>query len=77
MGEKHITIYSFSTCQRCKIIKQMLNAHHIQYEEIIDNKPLMLEREIENVPAIEVDGKIIDDYSFVLMWLQDNQCPSE
>jgi hypothetical protein len=51
----------------------MLDVHNVQYEEVIDNKPLMAEKEIENAPAIEVDGKIIDEYIYVLDWLKDNK----
>ena len=72
MGEERIILYSFSTCIRCNLVKQMLDEHNVQYEEIIDDKPLMIDKEIESVPAIEVNGKIIDQYSNVLSWLRKN-----
>lgn len=72
MGERHIIIYSFSTCRRCGLVKRMLDVHDVQYEEIIDDKQLMEEKEIENVPALEVDGKVIDNYGDVLIWLREN-----
>ena len=72
MGEKHIILYSLSTCKRCRIIKQMLDVHNVEYEEIVDDKQLMIEKEIENAPALEVDGKIIDEYVNVLNWLEKN-----
>ena len=72
MGEKHIVLYSLSTCTRCGIVKQMLDVHNVQYEEIIDDKQLMKEKKIENAPALEVDGKVIDEYVDVLIWLREN-----
>ena len=67
-----LTLYSLSECRRCGLVKQMLDVHKVQYEEITDNRPLMKEKEIQNAPAIEIDGKIIDEYTYVLEWLQDN-----
>ena len=73
MNEKqHITLYSSSECYRCSLVKQMLDKHNVQYEEIRDNKPLMIEKDLIGVPAIEIDGKIIDEYTSVLIWLKDN-----
>ena len=67
-----ITLYSLSECRRCGIVKQMLDVHNVQYEEITDNRPLMEEKDIQRAPAIEVDGKIIDEYVYVLEWLKNN-----
>ena len=66
-----LILYTSSECIRCRLVKQMLQAHDVQYEEITDNKPLMMEIGLQEVPAIEVDGKIIDTYPNVLGWLQD------
>lgn len=71
-NKQHITLYSFSECHRCSLVKQMLDKHNVQYEEIRDNRPLMIEKDLLSVPAIEVDGKIIDEYTSVLIWLKDN-----
>ena len=70
--QKHITLYSSSECYRCALVKQMLDKNNVQYEEIRDNKPLMIEKDLIGVPAIEIDGKIIDEYTSVLIWLKDN-----
>lgn len=68
---EQIILYSSSECLRCKIVKHMLDMHHIEYAEILDNKPLMLDKGLEEVPAMEVDGKMIDSYRGVLMWVYD------
>lgn len=70
MGQ--ITLYSSSECIRCRLIKQMLDVHKVQYEEIIDNQQLMLDKGFYEVPAIEVDGKTIDEYTSVLSWIKKN-----
>lgn len=62
MGDKHIVLYTSSECTRCKLVKHMLDTHDVPY----------VEKEITGVPAIETDGKLIDDYSDVLTWLQQN-----
>lgn len=72
MGEKHIILYSLSTCERCRIVKRMLDVHDVQYEEVMDNRALMKDKEIEHAPALEVDGKVIDEYMDVLIWLREN-----
>ena len=70
--ERHIILYTSSECIRCQIVKQMLDCHNVQYDEIVDNKQLMLDKDIEMVPALEVDNKIIDKYVGVLAWLNEN-----
>lgn len=72
METRKITLYSSSECGRCPIIKMMLDAHNVPYTEIQDNFDLMESKEIENVPAFEIDGEIIDEYPHVLRWLHDN-----
>ena len=67
-----IILYSLSECGRCPIIKMMLDAHNVQYTEIMDDRNLMKEKDIEGAPALEVNGKIIDSYPAVLRWLQNN-----
>lgn len=77
MSEQHIILYTVSECVRCKLVKQMLDAHNVSYEEIADNKPLMIEKEFQEIPTIEVDGRVIDTYPSVLGWLQDKGYYSE
>lgn len=68
---EQIILYTLDTCERCKIVKHMLNIHSVDYTEISD-KDRMLELDILGVPAIEVDNKIIDEYPNVLIWLKKN-----
>lgn len=70
--KQYITLYTSSDCIRCRLVKQILNEHSVEYEEIKDNMPLMLEKGLQEVPAIEVNGKIIDEYVGVLLWLEKN-----
>ena len=69
-NERHIIIYSSSECPRCKLVKQMLDKHHVQYEEILDNTQLMINKGFEAVPVIEVDDEVIDEYINILTWLE-------
>jgi hypothetical protein len=50
----------------------MLNIHSVEYNEITD-RDFILSLDLAEVPAIEVDGKIIDEYSSVLAWLKKNE----
>ena len=68
MGE--IILYSSSECSRCFWIKKMLDIHNVQYQEVKDNKRLMIDKEIEEYPALEVDGKILT-YGPLITWLQE------
>ena len=66
---KEILLYTTDTCSRCKIVKDMLNMHSVKYQEVTDRQ-LMLNMDLEGVPAIEVDGQVIDNYVSVLAWLE-------
>lgn len=67
-----IILYTSTECSRCKVVKQMLHEHNVVYEEITDNKELMVEKDLFSVPAIEIGNKIIDTYAGVMCWLRDN-----
>ena len=66
-----ITLYTSDTCHRCKAVKHMLDIHSVEYDEVTD-RDYMLSLDLVEVPAIEVDGKIIDEYPGVLAWLEKN-----
>lgn len=72
METRQITLYSSSECGRCPIIKMMLEANNVPYTEIKDNFKLMEEMGLENVPALDVDGELFDEYWKVILWLKDN-----
>lgn len=66
-----LKLYTLDTCDRCKLVKQMLDKHNVKYQEIQD-KELMTERNFLEAPTIEIGDKVIDTYSGVLGWLEDN-----
>lgn len=66
-----ITLYTSDTCHRCKIVKELLDIHSVEYEEVTDRE-LILSMDVEGVPVLEVDGKIIDNWISVLAWLDQN-----
>jgi hypothetical protein len=49
----------------------MMDIHGIKYEEILDEKQLMLDKGLNEVPAMEVDGKMLGTYREVLMWVYE------
>ena len=75
MGEK-IILYSTATCERCKIVKRMLDAHQVNYTSIND-KQLMIDKGFEQVPVLEVDERIIEDFTSILAWLENKGYYSE
>lgn len=68
---EQIILYTSSTCDRCRIVKHMLNIHSVKYTEVTD-RDYILGLGIEGVPAIEVDDKIISEYPSVLAWFEKN-----
>ena len=66
-----IILYTSDTCIRCHNVKTMLDIHSVKYTEVSD-KQLIISMDLESVPAIKVDDKIIDNYPLVLSWLEDN-----
>lgn len=66
-----IILYTSDTCERCKIVKKMLDAHSVCYTEITD-RDYILGLGIESAPAVEVNHKIISEYSDVLSWLEES-----
>ena len=69
MGQ--IILYTSDACDRCKIVKQMLNVHSVNYTEVTDRE-YILSLGLAEVPAIEVGDKIISEYPSVLSWLKKN-----
>lgn len=54
-----ITIYTTSTCPKCKILKTKLAQKEIEYEEFTDEEE-MQRMGILSVPIMSVDGKLMD-----------------
>lgn len=70
MEKQVLTLYS-TGCVRCNLVKQMLDMHNVSYQEVND-KQIMIEKDFESAPVLEVDGKVIEDYSLILSWLKNN-----
>lgn len=70
MDGKNVILYS-TGCTRCGLVKKMLDTHNVSYKEIKD-KQIMIEKDFENAPVLEVDGKIIEEYNMILLWLKEN-----
>lgn len=68
---EELILYTSDTCDRCKIVKQMLDVHSVGYVEVTD-RDYILDLGIESVPAVEIDNKIISEYQGVLSWLEKN-----
>lgn len=73
---EQIVLYSSSECTRCKIVKNMLDINHIPYDDVTD-KELMVDMGFEEVPILEVDGKIIEGFARIITWLEEKGYYSE
>ena len=54
-----ITIYTTSTCPKCKILKKKLQEKGIEYKEFSDEDE-MQRMGILSVPVMDVDGEQLD-----------------
>lgn len=70
MDERNVILYS-TGCVRCNLVKKMLDVHNVPYKEITD-KQIMIEKDFENAPVLEVDNKVIEEYNMILLWLREN-----
>lgn len=66
-----IVLYTSDTCHRCKIVKELLDTHYVQYSEITD-RDTILSMDVESVPVVQIGDKIIDNWISVLGWLKQN-----
>ena len=53
-----IILYS-NNCPRCKILKKKLDDNKINYE-IIDDVDTMIDKGLSTVPALEINGRMLD-----------------
>ena len=53
-----IILYS-NNCPRCKILKKKLDDNIINYE-IIDDVDTMIDKGLSTVPALEINGRMLD-----------------
>lgn len=68
--EEKIILYSTDTCHRCKMVKQILNIHNVQYVEVTDID-LMKDKCFNEVPMMEINGQTLD-YGDIVAWLKEN-----
>ncbi len=54
-----ITVYTTTTCPKCKILKKKLDEKGIAFEEFTDEEE-MQRMGILSVPIMSVDGKLMD-----------------
>jgi ribonucleoside-triphosphate reductase len=64
---KRYVLFVTHTCPNCRLVKVILDDHHIEYEEVYadDNMELAKEHNIRSVPTLLVvdEGKTYDTYS--------------
>lgn len=53
-----ITLYT-NHCPKCKIVKSKLDAKYVEYN-IVDDISVLIEKQLDRMPALEVDGRIMD-----------------
>lgn len=69
--DREIILYTIDDCDRCKLIKQMLDAHNVTYESISDRQVLIeLGFEESSFPIMDVNGERIEEYVDILGWLR-------
>jgi glutaredoxin len=71
--DRKIILYTLVDCDRCKLVKQMLDTHNVSYE-LIDDRQVLIERGFsdESFPIIDVNGEYIKEYVDILSWLRKN-----
>lgn len=71
--DRKIILYTLIDCDRCQLVKQMLDTHGVQYDVIDDTKTL-IEYGFEELsfPIMDVDGERIEEYADILSWLRKN-----
>lgn len=58
-------------CYYCRKAKEMLDKHNVPYEEQTDQK-LMIDKGFVQVPVLEIGDKIIEGWTAVAVWLENN-----
>lgn len=71
LEEVMIKFYS-NDCPKCRVLKTKLDDKSIQYEKI-DNIDLMLEKNIETLPVLELEDGVIMDFSSAIKWVNQQE----
>ena len=71
--DRKIILYTLVDCDRCKLVKQMLDVHEVKYDTI-DDVELLKENGFAELsfPIMDVDGERIEEYVDILSWLRRN-----
>lgn len=64
--DKEIILYT-THCPQCKVLEAKLKEKKINYSQIT-NVELMLQKGMDSVPVLEVEGKLLN-YSQALKWV--------
>lgn len=71
--DRKIILYTLVDCDRCKLVKQMLDVHEVRYETVDDEQALIDAGFGElSFPIMDVDGERIEEYVDILSWLRRN-----
>lgn len=71
LEEVMIKFYS-NDCPKCRVLKAKLDDKNIQYKKI-DNIDLMLEKNIETLPVLELENGAIMDFSSAIKWVNQQE----
>lgn len=70
MSDNLVILYS-TGCPRCNVLKQKLDSNGIEYT-IVNDVDAMIEKGIETVPILEVDGNMMT-YPKALKWTEKGE----
>ena len=71
--DRKIILYTLVDCDRCKLVKQMLDTHGVHYDTIDDVEVLKESGFAElSFPIMDVNGERIEEYTDILSWLRRN-----
>ena len=65
-----IKFYHITNCPMCEMLEEELQERNIAYESIMDEN-ILREKNIIHVPALEVNGKILN-LAESLKWVNEN-----
>ena len=65
-----IKFYHITSCPMCEMLEEELQERNIAYESIMD-EDILREKNIIHVPALEVNGKILN-LAESLKWVNEN-----
>lgn len=71
--DRKIILYTLVDCDRCKLVKQMLDVHEVKYDTI-DDVEMLKEHGFADLsfPIMDVDGERIEEYTDILSWMRRN-----